>query len=115
MALALALIGAGMLPPSAHAHAPPVRTEKAACGVVKALISAKLSIPASKVLWCDVIVPESQPKGYFVLALHGSRTDCGGVCGSTNIGWFAVQKTTRRVFEWDVAEWRLGQLVTAKR
>ena len=50
---------------------------------------------------------------YYVLALH-SRRDCDGIC-STNMGWFAVEKATGRVFNWDVAEWKLGPPIEVHR
>lgn len=41
------------------------------------------------------------------------RADCSEeLCGSTNMGWFAVQKATGDVFEVDdVADWTLGRHV----
>jgi hypothetical protein len=30
------------------------------------------------------------------------------MCGSTLIGWYAVEKASGRVFEWHVGEWKLG-------
>jgi hypothetical protein len=31
------------------------------------------------------------------------------------MGWFAVDKRTGRVFDWDVAEMKLGQSIQARR
>ena len=91
--------------------AAPVRTAKAACALVKARVSARDQFPVSAIAFCDMIPEASVPKEFYVLALHGKRSDCEGIC-STNMGWFAVQKSTGRVFEWDMAEDKLGRAVT---
>lgn len=104
---ALLLVGWGLsLQPL---NAAPVRTEKAACDRVKTRISAVRHIPLSVVAFCDGIGAADSPEGFYVLALHSNRR-CDGIC-STNMGWFAVQKETGRVFEWDVAEMKLGRPV----
>ena len=72
-----------------------VRTEKTACARTKRVIARRGHFPISAIAFCDFIVPEERPKGYYVLGLHGMRDDCGGdVCGSTLMGWFAVKKST---------------------
>lgn len=83
-----------------------VKTAKIACDVVKAQVSASRHFPVSAVAFCDILPEGSSAKAYYVLALH-SRRQCQGIC-STNMGWFAVQKSTGRVFEWDDAEEKLG-------
>ena len=88
--------------------AAPVKTPKEACEVAKTRVSALWHFPVSQVAFCDPIGEADSPSGYYVLGLHGKRYDCGEVCGSTLMGWFAVQKTTGRVFEWDVADMKLG-------
>ena len=100
-----ALLFVSGLLPLAPLNAAPVRTEKAACDRVKTRIAAIRHFPVSVVAFCDIGANNS-PKGFYVLALHSNRR-CEGIC-STNMGWFAVQKRTGRVFEWDVAEMRLG-------
>jgi hypothetical protein len=86
-----------------------VKTAEAACDAVKARVSASRHFPTSIIAFCDTISERDSPKNLYVLALHSKR-ECDGIC-STNMGWFAVQKTTGRVFEWNVAEWKLGSLV----
>ena len=93
--------------------AAPINTESAACERVKARVSAVMRFPVSIVAFCDIIAPADSPKGYYVLALHSNRK-CNGIC-STNMGWFAVQKATGRVFEWDVGEDKLGRPIKAHR
>jgi hypothetical protein len=89
------------------ANAAPVTTAKSACAVVKAHIVSRWHIPMRAIAFCDVIPSDSSPHAFYVMALHGKRRDCTGIC-STNMGWFAVRKTTGQVFEWDMAEQRPG-------
>lgn len=104
-----------LVPWSAPAGAATVTTEKAACDLTKARVAERDHFPVSAIAFCDSIVPEAQPKGFYALGLHGQLDDCGGdVCGSTLMGWFAVQKATGQVFEWDVVEDRLGQRVKVR-
>lgn len=91
------------------ANAQPVRTEQAACDLVKARVAAIRQFPARRIAFCDVIPRASSPTGFRVLALHSDRV-CEGIC-STNLGWFAIEMATGRVFEWDVGDWRLGPSV----
>jgi hypothetical protein len=92
--------------PAATAAAPtavaPVKSEKEACDLTKTTVAARDHFPVSKVAFCDIVVPEAQPKGYYVLALHSNRK-CDGIC-STHMGWYGVEKATRRVYEWDINE-----------
>ena len=89
----------------------PVRTEEAACERVKTRFVAVRRFPRSRIAFCDVISRADSPRGFYVLALHSNRR-CDGIC-STNLGWFAVDRATGRVFEWDVAENRLGPPISA--
>jgi hypothetical protein len=109
------LFAASLIQWSAPVGAASVTTEKAACELTKARVAARDHFPVSAIAFCDLIVPEWQPKGFYVLGLHGKRDDCGGdVCGSTLMGWFAVQKATGKVFEWDMVEDKLGLPVKAR-
>lgn len=110
------LFAASLIQWSAPARAVRVTTEKTACDLTKARVAARGHFPKSAIAFCDVIVPEAQPKGFYVLGLHGKRDDCGDeVCGSTLMGWFAVQKATGQVFEWDINEDRPGKRVKVRR
>jgi hypothetical protein len=107
------LLAASLFQSPAPAVAAPATTEEAACGLTKARVAARGHFPVSAIAFCDVTVSDSRPKGYYILGLHGKRDDCGGdVCGSTLMGWFAVQKATGQVFEWDMVEDKLGPPVT---
>lgn len=108
MLVAFLIVSATTLSPKAQSDAP-VKTPEVACDVVKARVSASRHFPTSAIAFCDSVSADSSPKNLYLLALHSKR-ECEGIC-STNIGWFAVQKTTGRVFEWDVAEWKLGSPV----
>lgn len=83
-----------------------VRTEKAACNRIKGYVSAVEHFPASAIAFCDIIGAADSPTGFYVMALHSKR-QCDGIC-STNMGWFAVEKRTGRVFNWDTADMKLG-------
>jgi hypothetical protein len=99
--------------PAAPTRTSPVRSEKAACLSAKRVIAGKGRFPVSAIAFCDFVVPERRPRGYYVLGLHSKRDDCGpdGICGSTLMGWFAIEKSTGRVFEFDLEEWRPGRFV----
>lgn len=105
---AIAIIGflAATLPWAAAAHAAPVRTGVAACALAKARVAAQLHRRQSSIPGCDPLRAQDSPQGFYVLALRGWCRQ--PICGSTLIGWFAVQKRTGRVFEWNVGDWRLG-------
>ncbi|MEO7187159.1 MAG: hypothetical protein ABIW58_01985 [Sphingomicrobium sp.] len=105
--VAILLVASSEILQAALERTAAVRTEEAACSSVKRIVAAKGHFPISDIAFCDFVVPKYRPKGYFVFALHSTRV-CDGIC-STNMGWFALQKTTGRVFEWDVAEDRLGR------
>ena len=106
MALWFALVAAGWVSSTIPLHALPVRTANAACERVKTHVSVVRHFPVSAVAFCDRIRAKDSPKGFYVLALHGHCREA--ICGSTNMGWFAIRKTTGRVFEWNVADWKLG-------
>lgn len=91
---------------SGPSHGAPVRTGEAACGVAKARVAAHYRRAPSSIPGCETIRTVDSPRGFYVLALRGRCRE--PVCGSTLIGWYAVHKRTGRVFEWDVAELRVG-------
>lgn len=83
-----------------------VSSEPEACRLATAGVAAIKRFPASRIASCDHLVAASNPPGYYVLALHSDR-QCEGIC-STHLGWYAVQRSNGEVFDWDVAESRLG-------
>ncbi|WP_374516898.1 hypothetical protein [Brevundimonas sp.] len=90
------------------APTPRVSTPEAACATATARVTAQRGLPPSHVALCDHIPEADGPRGYFVLAL---RAHCfEDLCGSTSMGWFAVQKATGDVFEVeDMSAWKLGR------
>lgn len=100
---------------AAPAHAKRFDTEKAACAQAKVRVAWQRHVNVSVFAYCDLIVPKERPRGFYVLALHVKRYDCGDkICGSTLAGWFAVERSTGKVFEWDVAEWKLSQSLSKR-
>lgn len=89
-----------------------VNDEQAACSVATTRVTAERRLPADHVAFCDHTQSLDVPPGYHVLALRGHCREPEG-CGSTNMGWFAVHKQNGQVFEWDVAESKLGRRVRA--
>lgn len=98
---------ASLLPSATIAGSSSVRTRHAACERIKAEVAARAQFDVRNITFCDIIGRADSPRGYYVLALHSTRPDCEGIC-STSMGWFAIHKTSGRVFEWDVAESILG-------
>lgn len=91
----------------------PVTTAEAACAVATARVTAQRGLPISHVAGCDNIPETSSPDGYYVLGLYAHCREA--ICGSTNMGWFAVRKATGDVFEWGVAEDTLGPRIPVVR
>lgn len=82
-----------------------------ACTKATALVTAERGLPINHVAYCDQIADLDAPSGYYFMALRAQCSE--DLCGSTNMGWFAVQKATADVFEVaDVADWKLGRRVT---
>ena len=105
-------LAAGMLW-ATSAQAQPARTAGAACALAKARVAAYHHRALSSIPSCETLRAGDSPRGFYVLALRGWCRE--PICGSTLVGWFAVQKRTGRVFEWDVGEWRLGPLIGRRR
>lgn len=105
----LAIAGAGCARPPSDV----VTGTEAACTLATAQVTAARGLPPGHVASCDPVREGESPAGYQVLGL---RAVCDqDLCGSTLMGWFAVEKATGTVFEWDVAEWRLGPEVDGSR
>lgn len=100
------LLTLAALSPTGCASASPVANEQAACTIATAKVTAIRGVPTSHVALCDHASHDADSAGYYVMAL---RAYCHEeLCGSTNMGWFAVRKTTGEVLEWDVGNWRVG-------
>jgi hypothetical protein len=108
---AMACIASGAalrLAPSAHAA--PVRTGGAACAVATVRVARSLHRPLSRIPFCETLRAVDSPRGFYIVGLRGRCRE--EICGSTLIGWYAVQKRTGRVFAWDVGESRAGPPVS---
>lgn len=87
----------------------PVASAEVACAVATARVTAERDLPVSHVAMCDPVSDENGRPGYYIMAL---RAHCREeLCGSSLMGWYAVQKATGEVFEVDVADWALGRRV----
>ncbi|MBX3477189.1 MAG: hypothetical protein KF910_06260 [Brevundimonas sp.] len=105
----LAIIG---LSAPGCAKSRPVATAQAACALVTARVTAQRGLPARHVIFCDEIAEADSPAGYYVMALRARCAE--DVCGSTLMGWFAIDKMNGDVFEVeDVADWGLGRRVAS--
>lgn len=96
---------------SASGGSAPVRDADSACATATARVTAQRGLPISHVATCDHIAEADGLAGYYVLALRARCQE--DLCGSTNMGWFAVQNTTADVFEVsDLTNGKLGRRVT---
>jgi hypothetical protein len=86
-----------------------VTSPQAACALATERVTKLRGLPTSHVATCDDAAEGADANGYFVLALLAHCHEA--VCGSTNMGWFAVRKSDGELFDWDVAEWQPGALV----
>ena len=105
-ALTFAAPLAAMMLAAVPAHAARVESGGAACALARGRVAARLHRSLSSIPGCETIRAGDSPRGFYVLALRGRCRE--QICGSTLIGWFAVQKSTGRLFVWEVGEWRLG-------
>jgi hypothetical protein len=104
--VAVLLLAANALASLALANAAPVRSASEACTLAKASFAARDHFPMARIGFCDVIPATEGPRGFYVLTLHSTRR-CEGIC-SRWLGSFAVERSSGRVFLWNVAEWELG-------
>ena len=107
---ATVMVAGATLTCATSAHASLVGTGGAACRVAEPVVAALLHRRVAGIPSCEALRAADSPRGFYVLVLHGRCRE--ELCGSTLIGWYAVQKRTGRVFEWDVGEWRLGASLT---
>lgn len=110
LAILLTLVG---LSSPACASSQPVTTAEAACDVATARVTAEKHLPAGHVAYCDPIGEADGRPRYYIMGLRAHCLE--DVCGSTLMGWFAVERATGDVFEVDdVAEWTLGRRVAVE-
>ena len=88
-----------------------VSSSDEACELVAKAVIARGDYRAEQIAGCngDLQDDDDSRAGYYILRLNAHcRED---ICGSVLLGWYAIEQSTGRVYEWDVAEWRLGEEV----
>jgi hypothetical protein len=86
-------------------------SEDAACARLKEHVALTSSLPKSGPVggwFCDFVPYEE--KEWFVIALRSNRA-CEGIC-SNLMGWYAVDRRTGALHDFDVAEYRIGTELT---
>jgi len=80
--------------------------EHRACKVTEKRVSRALKLTARPISkWhCDLIRSDQD---FYVLSLHAGSCASGTIC-STLIGYFALRRKDGKVYQWDIAEDRLG-------
>ena len=93
--------------PRSHAQTPV--TEEVACARVQKHVAARAGLPSEDPIssgWYCEFVSYDQ-KEWFVVALRSSR-ECESPC-SNLMGWFAINRETEALHEFDVGEYRVGR------
>ena len=87
--------------------APVPDSENAACAVLKGYVGLQLPSKKPDRYWfCDFTTIESRYVRVIGLRSNTPRND-GATIFSTLVGWYAVARRGRAVFQWEVAEQRL--------
>ena len=85
-------------------------SEAQACSVLKKRIGVHDGVAPAKVekLWfCDVTTdPDHSHPGWLVIGLRSYR-ECDGICSNLR-GWFAVNRKSGEVREWDMGAFQVG-------
>ena len=55
--------------------------------------------------------PESDADSYIILGLHYRLKSQRSAAGSNLVGWYAVDKSNGQLYEWDMANQRIGDVV----
>ena len=110
-----AIVGIAMCLVATEAMAQRARSalsSKAACASLKKRIARHDAIPAERIdrTWfCDVT--STDDPNWWVIGLRSFRR-CDGICSNLR-GWFAVNRRTGEVREWNVAEFSIGPPIGA--
>ena len=84
------------------ADAKPVQSADQACQLATQATVEIGQYQASQIAGCDVVASAGQTSGYYVLRLNAECRE--ELCGSVLLGWFGVERTTGRVYVWDISE-----------
>ncbi len=106
--LLLAFVGNQGVPSSV---AGPVGSPDAACLQAMASYAVAYVQPLSTA-YCDIIPDDASPTEFYVLALRSGRA-CDGIC-SDLMGWFGVERSTGKVYDWDITENLPGEPILAR-
>lgn len=90
-----------------------VKSPDVACTLATDRVTAHRGLPVSHVVDCEANADADGLSGYYILALLAACHE--EICGSTSMGWFAVSKATGEVFDWNVADWKLGRPILVSR
>jgi len=107
VATAFCLLSAiGSAVSTSSAAASPVRSKASACSAIKNRVSSAHRIQIKIIAFCDVVSLRNSPRGFYIMAIHSNR-ECDGIC-STLMGWYAINRVNGRIFEWSVADQKIG-------
>jgi hypothetical protein len=83
-------------------------SQRSACSVLKATVARRESLPITGPTglgwYCDFA--KGSNKGSYVIALRSGRK-CAGIC-SNLMGWYAINRGTGKVREWNIEGNRVG-------
>jgi len=94
-------------PVSCAQSAERILSEERACSILRERMAVHEGVPparAQKTWFCDVA--STTDERWVVIGLHSYR-QCDGICSSLR-GWFAVNRQTGRIHEFDVADMKVG-------
>jgi hypothetical protein len=106
------LLAATLCGCSSQANTVAVGSDERACELAKRAVAEAGDFSPSQIAGCDVSLDEETHKRHYVLRLNGYCRE--EICGSVLLGWYAVDRITAQVSEWDVAEWKLGRPLRKK-
>jgi hypothetical protein len=90
-------------------------TQTDACNILlKVAVKRHFSASESPSGYYDCDSDEWGHKRYFVFGLHYRLKISTGNDGSNLVGWYAVDKITGQLFEWNMANLRVGDAIDTK-
>jgi len=90
-------------------------TKADACNILlKAAVKWHFAAKESPNSYYDCVSDGREHKHYFVFDLHYRSKTPTGNNGSNLVGWYAVDRITGQLFEWDIANLKLGNVIDTK-
>ncbi|WP_066533079.1 hypothetical protein [Erythrobacter sp. CCH5-A1] len=103
----LALLAAAVLASCAVAEeSGPITSDDQACERVMEVLVANQVYRAEQMQNCEISLEDRHP-GYYVGRVNAYCHE--PICGSVNLGWYAVEAKTGKVLKYDMAEQFLGK------